>query len=97
VIYRYNPTHALSAFLTVMVMPLTYSIAYGLIAGIFSFFIMEGTFLVLEFVGIPKPVFTDPNAPAELAEDDKVEKEVAEGSEEPEATKEVAGQDEMDA
>ena len=48
-------SHAVSGFLTVMIMPLTYSIAYGLIAGIFSFFVMEGTFLLLSFVGISKP------------------------------------------
>ena len=52
-----NLSHALSAFLTVMIMPLTYSIAYGLIAGICSFIITEGTFLALSYVGIPKPVF----------------------------------------
>jgi len=40
-------SHAISGFITVMMMPLTYSIAYGLIAGIFSFVIMEGTFLLL--------------------------------------------------
>lgn len=49
-------------------MPLTYSIAYGLIAGIFSFAFLEGTFLLLTYVGIEKPNFDDagfpkPNAP----------------------------------
>jgi xanthine/uracil/vitamin C permease (AzgA family) len=53
----YNLSHALSAFLTVIIMPLTYSIAYGLIAGIGSFAIMEGTFFLLKLVGIPKPEF----------------------------------------
>jgi adenine/guanine/hypoxanthine permease len=53
----YNLSHALSAFLTVIIMPLTYSIAYGLLAGIGSFLIMEGTFLLLKYAGIPKPEF----------------------------------------
>ena len=53
----HNPTHALSAFLTVLIMPLTYSIAYGLIAGICTYFIMEGTFFLLDKVGIAKPEY----------------------------------------
>ncbi|CAB9496754.1 Adenine/guanine permease AZG1 [Seminavis robusta] len=53
----YNLSHATSAFLTVIIMPLTYSIANGLIAGIGSFLIMEGTFFLLKFLGIPKPQF----------------------------------------
>jgi len=53
----YDPTHAITAFLTVIVMPLTYSIAYGLLAGIGSYVIMHGTFYILSFVGIPYPVF----------------------------------------
>lgn len=48
-------SHALSAFLTVMIMPLTYSIAYGLIAGIATYYIMEGTFYLLTFVGLANP------------------------------------------
>jgi len=50
-----NPSHAISAFVTLMIMPLTYSIAYGLIAGIGSYVIMEGVFTLLSFVGIAKP------------------------------------------
>lgn len=41
-----NPAHAITAFITVIMMPLTYSIAYGLIAGI-------GTWMVLKLVFIP--------------------------------------------
>ena len=55
----YKPSHALTAFLTVMVMPLTYSIAYGLIAGIGCFFVMEGTFYLLAFVGIKAPTYDE--------------------------------------
>jgi xanthine/uracil/vitamin C permease (AzgA family) len=55
----HDPTHALSAFLTVIVMPLTYSIAYGLLAGIGSYFISWSVFTLLSFVGIPKPVWTE--------------------------------------
>jgi xanthine/uracil/vitamin C permease (AzgA family) len=57
----YNLTHAMTAFLTVIVMPFTYSIAYGLIAGIGCFVIMEGTFWLLSLVGIKKPEFV-PNS-----------------------------------
>ena len=64
------PSHAISAFLTVMVMPLTYSIAYGLIAGIVIYLIMEGTFLLLSFVGIEKPSY-------EEAEEEPAEEEPA--------------------
>jgi len=49
-------SHAVSGFLTVMVMPLTYSIAYGLIAGIGTFLVMEGVFKLLSLVGIEVPV-----------------------------------------
>ena len=31
----YDPSHAVTAFITIMIMPLTYSIGYGLIAGNF--------------------------------------------------------------
>lgn len=48
-------SHALSAFLTVMLMPLTYSIAYGLIAGILSYVVMEGTFHFLHLFGVDLP------------------------------------------
>ena len=53
----YNLSHACSAFLTVIIMPLTYSIANGLIAGIGCFCVLEGTFWILEKAGIPKPIF----------------------------------------
>ena len=50
----------MTAFLTVILMPLTYSIAYGLIAGIGCYIIMMGTFRLLELVGIQAPVFDPP-------------------------------------
>lgn len=53
-------SHATSGFLTVMVMPLTYSIAYGLIAGIGTYLIMEGTFWILSLVGVEKPTDAEP-------------------------------------
>jgi len=52
-------SHALPAFLTVMIMPLTYSIAYGLIAGISVYYIIEGTYLLLSYVGIKNPSAAD--------------------------------------
>ncbi len=48
-------SHAVSGFLTMMVMPLTYSIAYGLIAGIMVFVVMESVFWILSFAGIEVP------------------------------------------
>lgn len=48
-------THAATAFVTVAVMPLTYSIANGLIAGICMWIVLELTFWVLKFVGVQHP------------------------------------------
>jgi len=73
-------SHAISAFITVMLMPLTYSIAYGLVGGIMTFAVMEGVFLLLSFVGIKKPSYEEEEAsgegeekPAEEGEGDKKE------------------------
>lgn len=52
-------SHALSAFLTVMIMPLTYSIAYGLIAGLFSYYVMEGFYAGAALLGIKNPSSDD--------------------------------------
>lgn len=68
----HDPTHAITAFLVVMVMPLTYSIAYGLIAGIGCFVIMEGTFFLLSFVGIEKPVWEE-ETPEEATKEKEIE------------------------
>lgn len=50
-----NPAHAITAFVTVIVMPLTYSIANGLIAGIGIWICMKMVFLPLSLLGIPDP------------------------------------------
>lgn len=51
-----NPVHACVAFITIMVMPLTYSIAYGLIAGIGSWIAVQAVFVPIEKIfGIPNP------------------------------------------
>ena len=51
-----NPAHAITAFVTVMVMPLTYSIAYGLIAGIGTWLVFKAVFVPMEMIfGIPDP------------------------------------------
>lgn len=51
-----NPVHACVAFITIMIMPLTYSIAYGLIAGIGSWIAVQAVFVPLEyFFDIPNP------------------------------------------
>merc|ERR1712151_1325433 len=68
-------SHAISAFVTVMLMPLTYSIAYGLIGGIGIYIIMEGTFWILEKCGIPKPSYDDPAETAKKEEDSPEEEE----------------------
>lgn len=39
---------AIPAFLTICIMPFTYSIAYGLIAGILSYIVLNGTVWVIE-------------------------------------------------
>ena len=54
----HDVTHATTAFITVMVMPLTYSIAYGLIAGIGTWLVLQSVFLLFSLVGIEKPVFS---------------------------------------
>jgi len=51
-----NTAHAVTAFVTVMVMPLTYSIAYGLIAGIGTWFAIKIVAIPLNLLfGIPDP------------------------------------------
>ena len=55
VLYRHIHSHAISAFVTVIVMPSTYSIAYGLIGGMLVYVFFEGTFFSLSKVGISKP------------------------------------------
>ncbi len=79
-----RPSHAISGFLTVMVMPLTYSIAYGLIAGIMTYCVMEGTFWILSFVGLEIP--GDDEEACKLVLEDKLaeEKEVSEPSDDAE-------------
>lgn len=57
-------THAATAFVTVIVMPLTYSIANGLIAGICMWIILQVTFFILGFVGIERPELTEDEVPS---------------------------------
>eukprot|EP00526_Cylindrotheca_closterium_P000665 CAMPEP_0113661264 /NCGR_PEP_ID=MMETSP0017_2-20120614/33334_1 /TAXON_ID=2856 /ORGANISM="Cylindrotheca closterium" /LENGTH=549 /DNA_ID=CAMNT_0000575941 /DNA_START=1 /DNA_END=1650 /DNA_ORIENTATION=+ /assembly_acc=CAM_ASM_000147 len=78
-------SHAISAFITVMMMPLTYSIAYGLIGGMLSFAVMEGTFWFLSKLGIAPPSYEEPGAEGEekvAAGDDDKEEAAAEAPEE---------------
>jgi xanthine/uracil/vitamin C permease (AzgA family) len=49
----------MSAFVTVMMMPLTYSIAYGLIGGTLIFVCMEGTFWLLNKAGVAMPEYEE--------------------------------------
>lgn len=51
-----DPCHAFTAFVTVIMMPLTYSIAYGLIAGIGSWLVFQSVFFICEKgLGIVNP------------------------------------------
>jgi AGZA family xanthine/uracil permease-like MFS transporter len=43
-----DPPHAISAFVTVILMPLTYSIAYGLIGGLMTWFSMQAVFFTMK-------------------------------------------------
>lgn len=47
--------HALTAFVTIMLMPLTYSIAYGLIGGLFVWYSFQSVYFALSYVGIKNP------------------------------------------
>ncbi len=67
-------SHAVAAFLTVMIMPLTYSIAYGLIAGIGIYYVIEGVYFILSFVGIKNPSGVDESEEEEKEEPVKEEK-----------------------
>ena len=58
--------HALTAFVTIMIMPLTYSIAWGLVGGLMVWYVMQGAFMLLSLVGIERPV-----------DEDKVEAEIS--------------------
>jgi len=51
-----NPTHAFIAFITVIVMPLTYSISYGILAGLCGWAILKVIyFIVYKIFKIPDP------------------------------------------
>mmetsp|Transcript_27670 Transcript_27670/g.42578 ORF Transcript_27670/g.42578 Transcript_27670/m.42578 type:complete len:543 (+) Transcript_27670:98-1726(+) len=72
----HNISHAITAFVTLMLMPLTYSIAYGLIAGIGAFIFLEGTFFLLSLVGIEKPTYDLPiDTPVKKIEEPEEEEE----------------------
>lgn len=88
----WNLTHAVTAFLTIIIMPLTYSIAYGLIAGIASYVIMSGTFKILSFAGIPEPTFEAP--PPKTVDDSSAE--ASDGVKKEEEAPVVAPDDEME-
>jgi AGZA family xanthine/uracil permease-like MFS transporter len=57
---RWHDTRdATTAFLTVIIMPLTYSIAYGLIAGIGAYLVFTLAYKAFELVGVPPPTFEE--------------------------------------
>jgi AGZA family xanthine/uracil permease-like MFS transporter len=53
--------HAVTAFVTIMLMPLTYSIAYGIIGGFFCWIVLQGIFYILSLslFGIKLPYEDD--------------------------------------
>jgi len=55
----HDVSHAVTAFITVILMPLTYSIGYALIGGIGCWIIFQIVFMLLKLVGIEKPTFDD--------------------------------------
>ena len=63
-------SHAISGFLTMMVMPLTYSISYGLLAGIGSYVVIEGICWILSLVGLKAE--GDANGNAEPSKTDEI-------------------------
>jgi len=76
--------HALTAFVTIMLMPLTYSIAWGLIGGGFVWLIMRGFFLIFSvFFGIKIPGSVDEETVGEAVPVKDLSKE-SEASEKPE-------------
>jgi adenine/guanine/hypoxanthine permease len=84
----YDVSHAATAFVTVIVMPLTYSIAYGLIAGIFMWIILQATFWILGFLGVERPEFTEDDIPkgelsnVDMDDDSRVDKKENSSAEE---------------
>ena len=51
--------HAVTAFATIILMPLTYSIAYGIVGGILIWTVVQCIFYALKLVGIPLPYSED--------------------------------------
>lgn len=81
-----NPAHAMCAFVTVIVMPLTYSIAYGLIAGIGTWMIIKAVAFVLGMAfGIADPTIIEPDEPAEVEKEAEPEKFAEDAAKETEA------------
>eukprot|EP00534_Pseudo-nitzschia_fraudulenta_P000284 CAMPEP_0201116812 /NCGR_PEP_ID=MMETSP0850-20130426/983_1 /ASSEMBLY_ACC=CAM_ASM_000622 /TAXON_ID=183588 /ORGANISM="Pseudo-nitzschia fraudulenta, Strain WWA7" /LENGTH=538 /DNA_ID=CAMNT_0047380993 /DNA_START=289 /DNA_END=1905 /DNA_ORIENTATION=- len=67
--------HALSAFVTIMIMPLTYSIAWGLLGGLMTYFFMKGVFVLLAMVGIAQPYSEEAASDEAAATKEEPEKE----------------------
>ena len=59
-------------------MPLTYSIAYGLIAGIGTWIVLQGTFYLLSLVGVQKPSWDAPEEESPMVLAGKAAKEPSE-------------------
>jgi adenine/guanine/hypoxanthine permease len=94
----HNPLHAVTAFITVMMMPLTYSIAYGLISGIGTYMFMWTVFKLLALLGIKEPNFDDDEATvADMPASDKVEQAIVERGDGGDGKEKLADPDEVNA
>lgn len=67
----HDPAHAITAFVTIILMPLTYSIAYGIISGLFVWIVLQTMFKLLEMVGIERADFSK-TGPIEIIAQEKV-------------------------
>jgi len=69
-----DPAHAIPAFATIIMMPLTYSVAYGIITGLFIYFVLEIVFKLLSLVGIEREPKAAPEEEAKATPEEEPKK-----------------------
>lgn len=82
--------HGLTAFVTIMLMPLTYSIAWGLVGGLMIYYVCVVTFWLLSFVGIKNPACDAEEEEEATPEEPAKDLESEESPEKPDAVEEAA-------
>lgn len=82
--------HGLTAFVTIMLMPLTYSIAWGLVGGLMIYYVCVVTFWLLSFVGIKNPACDAEEEEEATPEEPAKDLESEESPEKPAAVEEAA-------